>query len=47
MAIGVRRADADLRAAVNRALGDLLADGRIKRIFDRYGVPFFPPFANR
>jgi len=47
MAIGVRRADADLRASVSRAIGDLLADGRIKAIFDRYGVPFFAPFTER
>jgi len=47
MAIGVRRADADLRTSVSRAVGDLLADGRIKAIFDRYGVPFFAPFPDR
>ena len=47
MAIGVRRADAGLRASVNRAVGDLLAEGRVKAIFDRYGVPFFPPFTDR
>ena len=47
MAIGVRRADADLRASVNRAVGDLLAEGRVKAIFDHYGVPFFPPFTDR
>jgi len=47
MAIGVRRADADLRASVSRVVGDLLAEGRIKAIFDRYGVPFFPPFTDR
>jgi ABC-type amino acid transport substrate-binding protein len=47
MAIGVRRADADLRASVSGAVADLLAEGRIKAIFDRYGVPFFPPFAGR
>lgn len=47
MAIGVRRADADLRGSVNRALDDLLVDGRIKAIFDRYGLPFFPPFTDR
>jgi polar amino acid transport system substrate-binding protein len=47
MAIGVRRADADLRASVSRAVGDLLAEGRIKAIFDRYEVPFFPPFTDR
>ena len=47
MAIGVRRADADLRASASRAIGDLLAEGRIKAIFDRYGVPFFAPFTER
>jgi polar amino acid transport system substrate-binding protein len=45
IAIGVRRADADLRTAVSRAVDQLLADGRIEAIFDRYRVPFFPPFA--
>ena len=47
IAIGVRRTDADLRASVNRVIEDLLAEGRIKAIFDRYGLPFFPPFADR
>ena len=47
MAIGVRRTDADLRTSVSRAVADLLAQGRIEAIFDRYGVPFFPPFTDR
>jgi ABC-type amino acid transport substrate-binding protein len=47
IAIGVRRADADLRASVNRVVGDLLAEGRIKAIFDRYELPFFTPFNDR
>lgn len=47
VAIGVRRADTDLRAAVSRVVGELLADGRIEAIFDRYAVPFHPPFAER
>jgi polar amino acid transport system substrate-binding protein len=46
MAVGVRRADADLRTSVNRAIADLLAEGRIEAIFDRYRLPFFPPFTN-
>jgi hypothetical protein len=25
----------------------LLAEGRIEAIFDRYAVPFFPPFMER
>lgn len=47
IAIGVRGADSDLRAAVSRAVEELLAEGRIKAIFDRYAVPFFPPFMER
>jgi len=47
MAIGVRRADAELRTSVSQAVGDLLTNGRIKAIFDRNGVPFFPPFPDR
>jgi polar amino acid transport system substrate-binding protein len=47
IAIGVRRTDSDLRTAVSRAVDELLAEGRIKAIFDRYAVPFFPPFAER
>jgi ABC-type amino acid transport substrate-binding protein len=46
MAVGVRRADADLRTSVNRAIADLLAEGRIEAIFDRYRLPFFPPFTD-
>lgn len=47
VAIGVRRSDADLQVALSRAIGDLLHSGRIEAIFDKYGVPFFPPFADR
>jgi polar amino acid transport system substrate-binding protein len=47
VAIGVRRADTDLRAAVSRVIGELLAEGRIEAIFGRYAVPFYPPFAER
>jgi polar amino acid transport system substrate-binding protein len=47
VAIGVRGADSHLRAAVSRAVEELLAEGRIKAIFDRYAVPFFPPFMER
>lgn len=47
IAIGVRRADADLRTAVSGAVATLLAEGRIKAIFARYAVPFFPPYAER
>lgn len=47
IAIGMRSPDTDLRTAVSRAVDELLAEGRIKAIFDRYAVPFFPPFAER
>jgi ABC-type amino acid transport substrate-binding protein len=47
IAIGMRRADADLRTAVSHAIDKLLAENRIAAIFDRYAVPFFPPFAER
>ena len=47
VAIGVRRVDADLRASVSRAVSALVAEGRVEAIFDRYGVPFFPPFIDR
>jgi polar amino acid transport system substrate-binding protein len=47
VAIGVRRSDDDLQIALTHAIGDLLHAGRIEAIFDRYGVPFFPPFADR
>ena len=47
VAIGVRRSHADLQLALTRAIGDLLHAGRIEAIFDKYGVPFFPPLADR
>ena len=47
VAIGVRRSDSDLQMAVSRAIGDLLRAGRIEAIFDKYGVSFFPPLADR
>ena len=47
MAIGVRVDDVNLRASVNRVVDDLLADGRIKAIFNRYGVPFYAPITDR
>ena len=47
VAIGVRRAEADLRVVVSRVVSDLLRAGEIEAIFNRYGVPFFPPFADR
>jgi polar amino acid transport system substrate-binding protein len=43
VAVGMRRPDAALRAAVDDALDRLVADGTVKRIFAHYGVVLQPP----
>jgi len=43
LAIGMRRADDPLVAAVNQALDQLLADGTIKAIYAKYGVEHRQP----
>jgi ABC-type amino acid transport substrate-binding protein len=42
----VRKEDKSLLAFINEGLGELLDNGKIKEIIERYGVPFFPPFAS-
>jgi len=44
VALGLRNADQPLVDAVNDILRHRMADGTIKAIFDRYGVPYYPPF---
>ena len=44
VALGLRNADQPLVDAVNDILWRRMADGSIKAIFDRYGVPYYPPF---
>jgi len=44
VALGLRNADQPLVDAVNDILRHRMADGSIKAIFDRYGVPYYPPF---
>ena len=44
IAIGLRKEDEDLRAALDRAIGDLLAGGAVPEVLARYGVRFYPPF---
>ena len=42
LAVGLRRADAPLREAINAALDRLAADGTIAKIYSRYGVEYRP-----
>jgi ABC-type amino acid transport substrate-binding protein len=42
----VRKGDKSLQAFINEGLGELLDNGKIKEIVERYGVPFYPPFAS-
>jgi polar amino acid transport system substrate-binding protein len=43
VAVGLRRPDPALQQAVDDAIGRLLADGTIRRIYARYGVELQPP----
>jgi polar amino acid transport system substrate-binding protein len=43
LAVGLQRADAPLRDAVDRALERLLADGTVSKIYARYGVEHRAP----
>ncbi len=44
VALGLRNADQALLDAVNSVLTRRMADGTVKTIFAKYGVPYFPPF---
>jgi len=39
MGVGVRKQDTDLKAAVDKAITTIRADGRLQQILERYGVP--------
>ena len=45
IALAVRTKDSELLMAINRALGQLAESGEMRRIHDRSGVPFHPPFS--
>ena len=45
MALAVRAKDAQLLVEINRALGQLAESGELRRIYDKAGVPFHPPFS--
>lgn len=41
----VRKQDRTLIEFINEGIADLLSNGRMKRIVESYGVPFYPPFS--
>ena len=43
LVVGLRRADAPFREAIDRAIERLVADGTITRIYARYGIEHRPP----
>lgn len=43
VAIGIRRPDDALRAAIDQAIEQLLSNGTIARIYQRYGITLQPP----
>jgi putative heme-binding domain-containing protein len=45
IAIAMRAGDEDLKEHVDAAVGELIAQGTVAQILDRYHVPYFPPFA--
>lgn len=44
VAIGVRKEDRALKEALDGAIQELLANGRIQAILAKYGIPFVPAF---
>jgi polar amino acid transport system substrate-binding protein len=43
LAVGLRRADAPFRAAIDAAVDRLVADGTVRAIYARYGIEHRPP----
>ena len=43
LSVGLRRADAPFREAIDGAIDKLLADGTVARIYARYGIELRPP----
>ncbi len=41
----VRKEDKSLIQFLNKGTKDLLANGKMKQIVEKYGVPFYPPFS--
>ena len=40
----VKAKEAELLQFIDAAFEDMLKSGEIKRIVERYGMPFYPPF---
>jgi polar amino acid transport system substrate-binding protein len=45
LAVGLRRADAALREAIDAAIDRLVADGTVEKIYARYGIEYRPALA--
>ena len=43
LAVGLRRADAAFREAIDAAVERLVSDGTVARIYARYGIEHRPP----
>lgn len=41
----VRTKDESLKAFLNKGIAELLDDGTVKGIVEKYGIPFYPPFS--
>jgi polar amino acid transport system substrate-binding protein len=41
--VGVRKEDTALKTEFNKVIPELISDGTIAKILDKYGIPFFPP----
>ena len=42
--IAVRKDDPELKSALNRLIQEMLHQHEFASIFDKYGIPFYPPF---
>jgi polar amino acid transport system substrate-binding protein len=42
--IAVRKADRELKVALDKIIADLVKEGQAQKILSSYGVPYFPPF---
>jgi len=47
IAVAMGQGDDDLKQAVDRAVGELIAEGTVARVLARYHVPYFAPFPER
>jgi ABC-type amino acid transport substrate-binding protein len=41
---GVKESEQEFKTFIDAAFAEMLKSGEIKRIVERYGVPFYPPF---